>query len=117
MRMLPSRTPRCSRPIDAARRLHLGQGARQADRDQPQRHHPPGGARAVAARRRTADQPKPASVPATEEAMSKLALLAFLAAAPASAQTPAVDAARAAGIVGERYDGYIGVAAPASAAV
>jgi uncharacterized protein YdbL (DUF1318 family) len=49
--------------------------------------------------------------------MSKLALLAFLAAAPATAQMPAVDAARAAGIVGERYDGYIGVAAPASAAV
>ena len=47
--------------------------------------------------------------------------LAFLAAAalagPALAQTPAVDAARSAGAVGERYDGYLGIAAPVSAAV
>ena len=35
----------------------------------------------------------------------------------AIAQTPAVDAARAAGTVGERYDGYLGVAALSSAAV
>jgi hypothetical protein len=35
----------------------------------------------------------------------------------ATAQTPAVDAARAAGIVGERYDGYMGFAATPSAAV
>jgi hypothetical protein len=33
------------------------------------------------------------------------------------AQTPAVDAARAAGAVGERYDGYVGVAAAVSPAV
>ena len=38
-------------------------------------------------------------------------------ATPAIAQTPAINAARAAGIVGERYDGYIGVAGSASAAV
>ena len=38
-------------------------------------------------------------------------------AVPAVAQTPAVDAARAAGAVGERYDGYLGIAAPVSAAV
>ena len=38
-------------------------------------------------------------------------------AAPAVAQTPAVNAARAAGAVGERYDGYIGVAAPVTAVV
>jgi len=47
--------------------------------------------------------------------------LAFLAAAalagPALAQTLAVDAARSAGAVGERYDGYLGIAAPVSAAV
>jgi len=49
--------------------------------------------------------------------MRRLLLLAVAAAVPAAAQTPAVDAARAAGIVGERYDGYVGVAAPASAAV
>ena len=42
--------------------------------------------------------------------------LAFLA-VPAAAQTPAVDAARAAGQIGERYDGYLGVAGPVSAAV
>jgi len=49
--------------------------------------------------------------------MRKRLILALLAAAPASAQTPAVDAARAAGVIGERYDGYIGVAGPASPAV
>jgi uncharacterized protein YdbL (DUF1318 family) len=42
---------------------------------------------------------------------------ALFVAAPAVAQTPAVDAARAAGAVGERYDGYIGVAVPVTAAV
>ena len=50
--------------------------------------------------------------------MMKLLPFAVLAlAAPAFAQTPAINAARAAGIVGERYDGYIGVAGSASAAV
>ena len=44
-------------------------------------------------------------------------LLSLMLAAPAAAQTPAVDAARAAGAVGERYDGYVGVAAPVSPAV
>jgi uncharacterized protein len=42
---------------------------------------------------------------------------AFVVAAPALAQTPAVNAARAAGAVGERFDGYIGVAAPVTSAV
>ena len=42
---------------------------------------------------------------------------AMLVAAPAAAQTPAVNAARAAGAIGERYDGYLGVAAPVSQAV
>lgn len=52
--------------------------------------------------------------------MRRLVLLgAALAAvgAAAVAQTPAVDIARAAGIVGERYDGYMGFAATPSAAV
>jgi uncharacterized protein YdbL (DUF1318 family) len=49
--------------------------------------------------------------------MRKLFVLILFAAMPAVAQTPAVNAARAAGIVGERYDGYLGVAAPASGAV
>jgi uncharacterized protein YdbL (DUF1318 family) len=40
---------------------------------------------------------------------------AMAAAAPAMAQTPAVDAARRGGIVGERFDGYIGIAGQASA--
>jgi uncharacterized protein YdbL (DUF1318 family) len=50
--------------------------------------------------------------------MKRLMLLA-LALAPmgAAAQTPAVDAARAAGVVGERYDGYLGFAVPPSAQV
>ena len=42
---------------------------------------------------------------------------ALVTAAPAAPQTPAVNAARTAGAVGERYDGYIGVAAPVSAVV
>jgi len=49
--------------------------------------------------------------------MRALLLLSALLAMPAFAQTPAVNAARAAGAVGERYDGYMGVAAPVSAAV
>ena len=46
-----------------------------------------------------------------------LAAVLLLLAPAALAQTPAVDAARASGAVGERYDGYLGVAAPVSAAV
>ena len=49
--------------------------------------------------------------------MRKLIVLCLFAAVPAAAQAPAVDAARAAGAVGERYDGYLGVAAPVSSAV
>ncbi len=49
--------------------------------------------------------------------MRTLPLIVFLLAVPAAAQTPALDAARAAGMIGERYDGYIGVSGPASAAV
>jgi len=50
--------------------------------------------------------------------MRKLFVLgALAAAAPAAAQTPAVDSARASGVVGERYDGYVGVVGNASAAV
>ena len=45
-------------------------------------------------------------------------MLAALAAAPAATQEPAPLAqARAAGAIGERYDGYIGVAAATSPAV
>jgi uncharacterized protein YdbL (DUF1318 family) len=46
-------------------------------------------------------------------------LLALLAAVPgaAPAQSPAVYAARAAGLVGERYDGYLGIVGPVSPAV
>ena len=50
--------------------------------------------------------------------MRSLLLLAMLAgAAPAAAQTPAVEAARAAGQVGERFDGYLGIAVPVVAVV
>ena len=42
---------------------------------------------------------------------------ALLLAAPAVAQAPAVNAAQGAGAVGERYDGYLGVAAPLAQAV
>ena len=46
-----------------------------------------------------------------------LFLAALLASAAAVAQTSAVNAARTAGIVGERFDGYLGLAAPAPATV
>lgn len=49
--------------------------------------------------------------------MKRLLLLALFSALPAAAQTPAVNAARAMGAVGERYDGYVGVAAPVPPAV
>ena len=46
-----------------------------------------------------------------------LAIFLLLVTPAVAAQTPAIDAARAAGAVGERYDGYIGVAGPISGAV
>ena len=49
--------------------------------------------------------------------MRKFLLLALCLATPAAAQTPAVDAARASGAVGERYDGYLGVAGVVPATV
>lgn len=49
--------------------------------------------------------------------MRSILAMALLVAVPAAAQTPAVNAARASGAIGERYDGYLGVAAPVSQAV
>src|ERR1043166_6833385 len=49
--------------------------------------------------------------------MRKLIVLLLLFARPAVAQTPAVEAARASGAVGERYDGYLGVVGAVSGAV
>jgi len=49
--------------------------------------------------------------------MRKLLLLALVLAVPAAAQTPPVDAARASGAVGERYDGYLGVSGVVSGPV
>ena len=49
--------------------------------------------------------------------MKRLFLLAMCLAVPAAAQTPAVDAARASGAVGERYDGSLGVSGVVSAPV
>src|SRR5947209_7162243 len=78
----------------AARQLRHGERAEQADRDQPQRHDQAGGAGAAAARRRAADQPEPASLPAEEAMMRALLAITLLALAPAAAaQTPAVNAA------------------------
>lgn len=49
----------------------------------------------------------------------KLAIFAFALAVaiPASAQSPLVDQARAQGVVGERYDGYLGVVGAGSPAL
>ena len=41
--------------------------------------------------------------------MNRLLVLVLVAAVPAAAQTPELNGARAAGALGERYDGYIGV--------
>jgi hypothetical protein len=49
--------------------------------------------------------------------MRKLLLATLVAAAPVAAQTPAVNAARASGQVGERFDGYMGVVTAVSPAV
>lgn len=49
--------------------------------------------------------------------MRKLLFLALVLALPAAAQTPGVDAARASGAVGERYDGYLGVSGVVSAPI
>jgi hypothetical protein len=49
--------------------------------------------------------------------MRTLLIVLLLAGGPAAAQTAAVDTARAAGAVGERYDGYVGVSASVSGAV
>lgn len=49
--------------------------------------------------------------------MRRFLFLALVLAVPAAAQTPAVDAARASGAVGERYDGYLGVSGVVSAPV
>ena len=50
--------------------------------------------------------------------MRKLLFAVLVAlAGPAGAQTPAVDAARAAGIVGERFDGYLGFVGSPTAVV
>jgi uncharacterized protein YdbL (DUF1318 family) len=45
------------------------------------------------------------------------AVTALSCATAAPAQTPAVNAARAAGLVGERYDGYLGISAAVPANV
>lgn len=51
--------------------------------------------------------------------MRRLVLVALFAGAgtAALAQTPAVDQARVQGVVGERFDGYMGVAGPVSGAL
>src|SRR5207249_2524827 len=112
-----------------ARRLHFGQPAEQADRDQPQRHDSPGGAGPAAARRRAADPAEPRSLPDADhsnaadsgEALMRkhwVQLLAMLliaggAGRAAAQEAPLVSGARSAGLIGERFDGYIGfVTAP-----
>lgn len=50
-------------------------------------------------------------------ALRPIMLAALLAAAPALAQAPILDAARGSGAIGERYDGYLGIAEPVAPAV
>lgn len=49
--------------------------------------------------------------------LASIGAVALAVTATASAQSPIVDQARAQGIAGERYDGYMGLAAPASSAL
>ena len=49
--------------------------------------------------------------------MKGLLALSMVLAAPAAAQSPALDSARSAGEIGERYDGYLGVAGAASSMI
>lgn len=49
--------------------------------------------------------------------MTRRLLLGLLLATPAVAQTPAMEQGRAAGMIGERFDGYLGVPGVASGAV
>src|SRR5205085_3222423 len=66
------------------------------------------------------DRAKSASLPAgADQAMKRLlfAGLALMVAVPAVGQTAAVNAARAVGAVGERFDGFLGIAQPVTAAV
>lgn len=46
-----------------------------------------------------------------------LAGVGVIVAVPVLAQTPAIDTARAVGAVGERYDGYLGIAQPVTVGV
>jgi hypothetical protein len=46
-----------------------------------------------------------------------LLLVALVTSAAAGAQTSAINTARATGTVGERFDGYLGIAAPVSSAL
>ena len=98
--------------------MHLRQGAGEADRYQPQRDHPPGGAGPPAARRRAADQPEPAGLPTAEQAVKKRPLLIGSRSCTRPRRRRRRSMPRSvAGQVGERYDGYVGVAAPVSATV
>jgi len=51
----------------------------------------------------------------TRRMMAWAAVVIAVAVAPAAAQTPLVDAARGAGQVGERFDGYLGISGQPSA--
>ena len=53
----------------------------------------------------------------TRRLIATAALALFAAAVPAAAQTPLVNAARNSGQAGERYDGYMGLVGPVSAAL
>src|SRR5215207_9383434 len=98
--------------VRAPDRMRDGQGARQADRDQPQRQGGAGSAGPPPARRRAVDQGESRRVPEKPGKLivRRLVFLAALAlAAPGQAQSPgAIIAAEQAGLIGERYDGYLG---------
>ncbi|MEO7602596.1 MAG: YdbL family protein [Sphingomicrobium sp.] len=49
--------------------------------------------------------------------LTLIGVVALAVTATATAQSPVVGQARAQGVAGERYDGYMGLAAPASAAL
>ena len=105
-------------------RLHFAQDARKADRDQFERRHPPGSRRPAAEGRREVDPDQPRRLPRHGAVnAAQAALMRRGIAIRAGRMRPCSSRRRwwrrtrwsrraAAGLVGERYDGYLGAVGP-----
>src|SRR5690606_15747820 len=103
--------------------LHLGHGARQADRHRAQHQHQAGSDLSPVRRCGEHDRQQSGDIlmASRKLMMAKVALAGLVAlglSAPATARRDAAyHAARAAGQLGEKADGYLGYVTPPSAAV